>query len=283
MNDRTDERIDELIALAALGELSEVDEIELDALLADDVELADEVDDAVHTAALLQETVAEAPPAHLRASVLDAIATTAQISDGDAAGLFSDRIGSVGERAAADPSVAEPSAPEPAVPEPAVAEPAVGSEVVDLSARRRSRWVPALSAAAAMIMLAGIGIVLVGGDNGSDVDRLAQVENVVGSDDAVLRELEGTLAGNVTVVYSPGEEAIVIDGNGLPVLGDDRAFVLWFVDDGGATPVQIFQPDASGDVLVRVDGVDPTDFVLGITEEDADGADTPTLPILASA
>ncbi|MEP1125250.1 MAG: anti-sigma factor [Ilumatobacter sp.] len=268
MNDRTDERIDELIALAALGELTESDEIELDALLSEDVDLVGEVDDAVHTAALLQQAVAEAPPAHLRASVLDAIATTPQITGDGGAGLLSDGIG---------------SADEPEVAEPVLAEPSVGAAVVDLNARRRNRWVPALSAAAAMIMLAGIGIVVVGGDSGSDGDRLAQVENVVGSDDAVARELEGTLAGNVTVVYSPGEEAIVIDASGLPVLGDDRAFVLWFVDDDGATPVQIFQPDASGDVLVRVDDVDPTDFVLGITEEDADGAETPTLPILASA
>ncbi len=263
MNDRTDERIDELIALAALGELSESDEVELDALLADDADLAAEVDDAVQTAALLQQAVAEAPPAHLRASVLDAIAVTAQIGDDDAVGPA--------------------TVPGDAVYESASNPPSTDAEIVDLSARRRSRWVPALSAAAAMIMLAGIGVVVVGGDTGSDVDRLAQVENVVGSDDAVTRELEGTLAGNVTVVYSPGEEAIVIDASGLPVLGDDRAFVLWFVDDGGATPVQTFQPDASGEVLIRVDDVDPTDFVLGITEEDAGGADRPTLPILASA
>lgn len=254
MNERTEERIDELISLAALGELSVPDEAELDALLADDLELADEVHQAIDTAARLQQTVAEAPPERLRASVLDAIAATAQVS---------------GETSIDAPSIDEPQVIAPAI---------------DLSARRRSRWVPAISAAAAMIMLVGVGVVVVGGDSGSDVDRLAvQVENVVASDDAISRELRGVLDGTVTVVYSPGESAIVIDGDGLPVLGDDRAFVLWFVGDGGATPVQTFQPDASGEVLVRVDDVDPTDFVLGITEEDADGAETPTLPILASA
>lgn len=254
MNDRTEERIDELIALAALGELSGAEELELDGLLTDDPELTDELDGAVHTAALLQQTLAENPPEQLRASVLGAISKAAQIG---------------GDRPVAAPSIDEPS---------------VIAPVIDLSARRRSRWVSALSAAAAMIMLAGIGVVVVGGDTGPDGDRLAmRVENVVSSDDAVSRELRGVLDGSVTVVYSRGEEAFVIDGDGLPVLGEDRAFVLWFVDDGAATPVQTFRPDASGDVLVRVDGVDPTDFMLGITEENAGGAETPTLPMLASA
>jgi hypothetical protein len=35
-------------------------------------------------------------------------------------------------------------------------------------------------------------------------------------------------------------------------------------------------------VLERLDGVDPTGFTLGVTEEPAGGSDAPTLPILAS-
>ncbi|MGB3737271.1 MAG: anti-sigma factor [Ilumatobacter sp.] len=255
MSDRIEERIDELIALAALGELTESDDVELDALLADDVELSSEVDGALEAAAALHAVVSEAAPEHLRASVLDAIAATPQ--------------------APADSSWVDQPPAAPAVPAP----------VIDLAEqRRRRRWIPALSAAAAMILLAGVGIVFVRGDSVSDENRLmAQVETVVSADDAIARSLEGSLDGTVTVVYSPDEEAIVIDGDGLPVLGDDRAFVLWFVSDDGATPIQTFRPDASGDVLVRVDGVDPTGFMIGITEEDAGGAEMPTTPILASA
>ena len=251
MNERAEERIDELIALAALGELSESDELELDSLLAEDPALTSELDEAVEAAAMLQSALPEAPPAALRASVLGAIAATPQAKVGKS-------------------WVDEP--------------PAASARVVDLSERRRSRWIPALSAAAAIVLLAGVGLVFLRGDSVSDQDRVAaEVENIVGADDAVSRVLEGELGGTLTVFYSPDEQALVIDGEGLPVLGEDRAFVLWFVDDAAATPVQTFRPNASGDVLVRVDDVDPTDFVLGITEEDADGAETPTLPILATA
>jgi len=249
MTDRSEARIDELIALAALGELTEADELELDTLLTDDADLADEVDGALDAAAMLQGSLAEAPPAALRASVLDAIASTPQAPTQTS-------------------SVDEP--PEASAP------------VIDLASRRRSRLVPLLSAAAAMVLLAGVGIVFVRGDSGPPADQVA-VEVVVDADDAVSRQLEGELGGTLTVVYSPGEQAIVIDGDGLPVLGEDRAFVLWFVDDDGATPVQIFRPDDSGAVLMRVDDVDPPEFLLGITEEDAAGSDTPTEPILALA
>lgn len=255
MNERTEDRINELIARAALGELSEVDEVELDALLSSDVAVSSELDDAVKTAATLMGAATTAPPAHLKDAVLAAIATTPQVS-----------------------SATETSSP-PVVPDPPVSAP-----VIDLASHRRNRFVTMLSAAAAFILLAGVGLVFLRDDSISNQDRIAaEAENVVAADDAVARVLEGELGGTVTVVYSPGEQALVIDGNGLPVLGEDRAFVLWFVGDEVATPVQTFRPDASGDVLVRVDDVDPTDFVLGITEEDADGAETPTLPILASA
>ncbi len=252
---RTDERIDELIALAALGELTAADELELDALLAEDPALDNEVDEALETAAALHGALAETPPERLRASVLDAIARapqTASVPDASLSGTTDD-----GETAA---------------------------PVVDLASRRRGRWVPTLSAAAALVLLAGVGIVFVRSESPTNDDRIAeQVENVVQADDAVARVLEGQLEGTVTVVYSPGEDALVIDGDGLPILDEDRAFVLWLVGDSGARPVQSFRPDDNGDVLVRVDGVNPADFVLGITEEDADGAESPTLPILATA
>jgi anti-sigma-K factor RskA len=72
------ERIDELIALAALGELSAADERELDAAARDDPSLAAQLGEAIAVAATLQRTAAEQPPVGLRASVLDAIAATPQ-------------------------------------------------------------------------------------------------------------------------------------------------------------------------------------------------------------
>ncbi len=251
MTEPTEQRIDDLVALAVLGELSVDEELELDALLAADDELRDEVDGSMAVAAELQSLLDESPPAGLRASVLDAIASTPQI-----------------------PAVPVASSETVASSEPVVA------PVVDLAARRQRRWIPALAAAAAFALLAGVGAIFVAGDSGGSGDQVAAV---VAADDAVARELVGDMDGSLTVVYSAGEDAIVIDGDGMRVLDEDRAYVLWLVDDSGAIPVQTFRPDGSGAVSVRVDDVDPTDFVLGITEEDAAGAETPTLPILASA
>lgn len=72
------ERIDELIALAALGELSPEDECEIEVQRHADPSFAAELDEALATAAALQRVHAEQPPVGLRADVMTAIAGTPQ-------------------------------------------------------------------------------------------------------------------------------------------------------------------------------------------------------------
>lgn len=69
----TNERIDELLALAVLGELDEDQAAELDAALADDAELSRDLDLDTEVAGILQRTLAEPPPAALKANVMAAI------------------------------------------------------------------------------------------------------------------------------------------------------------------------------------------------------------------
>ncbi|MFK7917182.1 MAG: anti-sigma factor [Ilumatobacter sp.] len=241
MNDRLTDRVDELIALAAMGEISDAESAELERYAADDASVARELDEALATAAALQVTLETAPPPALKSSVLAAIATTAQVASPDA----------------------EQSTP-----------------VVDLASRRKRRLATTFAAAAALVLLAGVGIVFVGQGSDSGEDRVA---DVVAAEDAVVRELDGSLIGTLTVTHSPSEGAIVVEGASLPVLDDDRTFALWLVDDDSATLVETFRPDGAGDVLLRVDDVDPTGFVLGVTEESATEVESPTLPVLASA
>lgn len=244
MDDDRLERVDELIALAALGELTDDEQRELDGLADNDPMIAAELADALDAAATLHAIDEVEPPSGLKLSVMDAIAAIPQV-----------------EPPPDESEVASTAAP-----------------VEDLSELRRTRWAPMLAVAAALALLAGVGTIFVGQNSGGD-----RIADVAAADDAVIRQLNGDLAGTLTVIHSPGEDAIVIDGDGLALLGDDRAFVLWLIDDDGATPVQVFRPDESGDVLVRVDDVDPTDLQLGVTEEGLDGARVPTLPILATA
>ena len=63
MNERRDEeRLDELLAAAALGELTDDEERELDAALAADAGLQDELDADLDTAARIQATDPTPPP-----------------------------------------------------------------------------------------------------------------------------------------------------------------------------------------------------------------------------
>ena len=122
----TSDRIDELIALATRGELSETERRELDEAAAADPIVATDLDEALESAAALQRQHAEEPPAALRSSVLAAISST---------------------------------------PQAAPVEPDV-SPVVSLQAEReRRRFRPAILAAAAAVALFGAGgVILVATD-----------------------------------------------------------------------------------------------------------------------
>lgn len=241
----TSDRTDELIALAALGELSEAERRELDRFAAGDSIVAAELAEALETAAGLQRPNAEQPPAALRQSVLAAIASTPQ----DASPVASHH-----ERAST---------------------PVVSLEVE----RRRRRFRPTiLTAAAAIALLVAGGVVLVAIDD----DPSDPIAAVVEAPDATTRRLDGEL-DTLTVVYSASEQALVVEGADVPVLDDTATYQLWLVDDDGATSVGVFRPDADGTVAERFSDTDPAGFVLGVTREPAGGSGLPTLPILASA
>jgi hypothetical protein len=241
----TPDRIDELIALAALGELTEPERHELDQAAATDPLVAASLDEALAAAASLQRVRAEEPPPTLRASVLASIASTPQEPP-------------LGART---PVTADVSA------------------VAAMEGRRRQRRIrPALLAAAAAVALfvAG-GVVLIATND--DANPIAAV---IEAPDATSRTLDGEI-DTLTVVYSSSQQALVVEGVDVPVLDDSSTYQLWLVGDDGATSVGIFRPDGDGTVSERFTDADPTGFVLGVTEEPAGGSESPTLPILASA
>ncbi len=122
------ERTHELIALAALGELTTAEQLELDQAIQDDPAVGAELDDALTAAATLQRLGSVEPPASIRPAVLSAIASTPQD----------------------DLSTSQPD------PTNAAASPAESAAAVDdLAARRaRRRFRPMLLAAAAVALFA---------------------------------------------------------------------------------------------------------------------------------
>ena len=254
------ERLDELIALAALGELSADETAELDALVAADPAVADELADALDVAATVQSSDTLEPPPALRASVLASIASIEQLPapNDDVAS----RSAVAGRSAGVRPS--PPTAPSAPVP-------------LD-KARRRRRLAPVLAAAAAVVLIAIGGIFVVTRDDASDDPIAAVLE----AEDVTTRTLEGSLGTTLEMAYSAGEGALVITGDDVPAVGDDETYQMWMVDESGALPSVTFRPDDAGHVAVRIDA-DPSEFVVGVTLEPSGGSEQPTLPMLASA
>jgi anti-sigma factor RsiW len=235
------ERAEDLIVLAALGELTAEERLELDGLAAADPAVAAELAAELDTAAQLMSATPIDAPASLRASVLEAIGDVAQVAPAEA--------------------------------------PAAVVSIEERRERRSRRLLPILSAAAAVVLVVGGAVVLTGGDDSSG-DEFALVAD---APDAVERDFVGMADAELRLVYSPSEDAIVLDGNGVPSLDDAQTYVLWLIRDGEATPAAEFRPDTSGEVSARFDGIDPSDAVLGITAEPIGAVTTPTEPILATA
>ncbi len=249
-------RIDDLIALAALGELTDAEAIELDMAASGDERVAEELAEALATASALQASARQAPPESLRSSVLDAIATLQQ-----------------------EPPPAPRATLVSGSDGPALLPPPVGPVVTSIAHERRRRLAPILAAAAALLVVVGGAVVVTSNDSGTD-DPVAAV---VDAGDASARRLDGELGESLTVVYSPSAGALVVTGDGVPVTPDDETYQLWLIDSSGARSVGVFRPDDSGRVSVRFDEADPSGLVLGVTREPAGGSESPTLPILASA
>lgn len=239
-----EQRIDELIALAAVGELSDAEAEELDAALervlpTQGATVGSELDTDLEVAAILQTIRPELPSASLKAQIMAAID--------------------------------EPSATQAPRFEPV-------SSLDEHRRRRVRRWQPLAAAAAVALLFAG-GIMVARGGS----DRMPSTATIVDSQDAQQRTLEGELAGTLDVIYSADQDAIVVIGTDIPVLSSDETYQLWLVDADGAESVGLFRPDDGGFVEQRFTDIDPSEYVLGVTVEVAAGADVPTMPIIAQA
>jgi len=270
MNDR----LDELIALAALGELTADETAELDALLAADPSAADELADALDVAATLQSSDTLEPPPELRASVLAAIASIEQLP------APNDAVpgGSTGMTPPPPTAPPGPVRLDPVPIDPVPIDPVPIDPVPIDGARRRRRRSAVLAAAAAVVLIAIGGLFVATRDDGSD-DPIAAV---LDADDVTTRTLEGSLGVTLEVAYSADEGAMVITGDDVPAVAEDETYQVWMVDESGAQPGGTFRPDAAGHVALRVDA-DPSGFVVGVTLEPSGGSEQPTLPMLASA
>ena len=251
----TDDELREMLPLAAVGALTDEELSDVEAALEGRPELQAELDGLRAVTTTLAEAVAEVPPPSLRASLLDAIATTPQQA---------------------------PEAPVPETPaEPGTQVQPTGTDeplapVVPISAGRTRRWAVGAVAAAVVVLLVGFIVAdPFGGDSTND-----EVAAVVDADDAVNIPMPGELPG-LTIVHSAEQDAAVLLADEVPVPEGDRVYELWAIRGGTPERFATFRPDDDGRLSVYAPGLDPASAELwAITEEPAGGSDAPTSDIL---
>jgi anti-sigma-K factor RskA len=292
---------DELLAAYALDAVTDEERAIVERRLAESPEARAEVDAyrraAVH---LADDAPPAAPPPSLKASILDRLDDAPQVAAspraGDAAPT-ADAAAPAPHEPASVPAPVESLLPPPATPlapvgpapvaTPAEAMAPAGAGPAELAARRRWFQRPGAilaSAAAAVLLIAGAVVGLNWtGVAGWGAQR--DVQAIASADDAQTTTVETTVGGEVTVVWSEelGRSAILAEG--LPAVGDDETYELWYIDTSGeelaATPAGLFDPEG-GAAYVVLDGEFEPGLLIGITVEPAGGSDAPTTePIVA--
>lgn len=249
----TDDELRDLIPLIALDALDPAERDAGESAIAAHPEMQAELDDLRAIVAQLAESESTQPPAALKATILAAIAAVDQASPVDA-----------GSSAGGQPTVAQPhrtSGPRPA-----------RSRFVAKS----RRWTVGISVAAAVAVTVIGGAVWIGADSPSDSERVAAILDLP---DVESLELLGAMEG-VRIVHAPSSAAAVLVADGMPDPGADRAYQLWFVHDGVASPSSVFRPDPAGHVEVLLEDFAPSGAVIAVTIEPDDGSNAPTSPTL---
>lgn len=255
----------ELLAAYAVDAVDEDERRAVERLVAADPEAARELASLRATAAALGSAVAAPPPAHVRAAVLGALATTAQ----EAPDPADDGAGAGAARAGAGAD--------------GVASPAV---VADLAAHRQSRrrpgrpltWVAA--AAAAVVLAAGLPGALAWQQHERAVtaeQRAALLADVLAEPGATIVRDEVAGGGEAVAVLT-AERALLV-AQDLPGIDDDRVYQVWAMRDG--VPVAAGLLDVrDGDATGLLEGYRPGDGVALSVEPSGGSAQPTTTPVV---
>lgn len=155
----------------------------------------------------------------------------------------------------------------------------------------RNRWVPALSAAAALAIFAGVGV---GGwaigQNSSDQEARQQLAasqaqqeamlTIMNSPDAKIATSEISDGATVTVASSSKANKAAIMVNGMPPAPQGKIYELWFISAAGAVSAGMM--DSNREPAMQIlNGEMGGATHIGITVEPLGGSEKPTTtPIL---
>ncbi len=244
-------------------------------------ETSAEVRSLSETAALLAfNTAEEAPPAALKINLMAAIRNTPQVPATSVVRDISSATG-VGSRNRA----------------------AGHRPTGEQNRAQNKRWVPALSAAAALAVFAGVGVGGWAVGQNSNQQELAQelltlqqqqaasaaqqeaMLSIVSSPDAKIARTALGNSGSVTVASSSKADKAAVMVQGVPALPADKTYELWFISAAGAVPAGLMTSDDPAVPGMQVlNGSLAGATHVGITVEPAGGSPAPTTtPILVQA
>jgi anti-sigma-K factor RskA len=200
------------------------------------------------------------PPAELRASVLDRVRNTPQLSATNATAASSDTAAP--SSAAATPPAGGPTA-------------VGGGDVVDLAAHRRTRrWGVALTAVAAAAAIAVPTTIAV--QVTAERDRLREQSEIVSEmlvdpDSSILR---GTVAGGGQASVLVADDDMFFRAADLPEPAPGRAYQLWVVAEDGSVSSAGVLSVRDGETASLVQGVEG--IGMAVTVEPEAGSEQPT-------
>jgi anti-sigma-K factor RskA len=250
-----------------LHALSDTENAQFEKLLAESEETRAEVTELADTAVELGLSVAPVdPPASLRVSILDAIATTPQLAP----------------LAASD--LAEESDHELAPVAPVVGT----APVVNLAEERaRRRWytrpvTTLVAAAAAVALVFGGGVAINSVIQGQQLTASAsQINQIQAAADYQRRTVDVSSGGSATVIWSVTERRSALLGTGMKKLPTGLTYELWYIGTDGATPAGTFDVDGSATQSVVLAGKMNAGDSIGVTIEPAGGSKKPTTDPIA--
>ncbi|MET0716460.1 MAG: anti-sigma factor [Mycetocola sp.] len=287
----------ELAGAYALDALSAEEKAEYERHLASSADARRESESLGATAAMLGfDAEPVQPSAALRASVLDAIASTPQLPRitvpvTDAAGPVADASAPAASQAPVAATEegapkAQPVRPtsQPAAPttKAATARPAPGNAERKASRRWYSQPLAAVTAAAALVVvLLGVNGVTSAFNNGNGLPEALQLAHINAQPDAQRETVRLTNINDdkrvvATLVWSGelGQSALVVDG--LASLSDEQIYELWYIGEDGATPAGTFNTTGTGDSWRILEGAMEAGDAVGVTVEPAGGSEQPT-------
>ncbi|MGP4917724.1 anti-sigma factor domain-containing protein [Brachybacterium tyrofermentans] len=155
------------------------------------------------------------------------------------------------------------------------------------SSVRRSRWLAVAAAALMVTTVAGVGLwsseraaeddarstieALESEQAASDEER-EMISALMSADDTSQITVTPESGGDLHVMYSRDQKAMIVQAAGLPELPSDSTYQLWIVDDTATSAGLISKPDQT--VMAREE-MSPT-AQIGLSIEPAGGSEEPT-------